>query len=393
MNTLITDAHIVDVAAGKIREHAALFIRDDTIEEIGSLSDRGREPDVHTINLQGSFLIPGLIDLHTHLIWSGGKDPVRTVEEEGLHLSLLRAAHHAERTLQAGITTVRDLGSNENAAIALAAAVNNGYVTGPRIIASGCTIIMTGGHDPFWAIEADGDAEILKAVRRQVREGATVIKISASGGVYGRLQGEAVETAELTEGEIRTLCDEAHRLGLTVAAHAISEQAIENCIAGGVDTIEHGHFLTDRHMEQMITNNLTWVPTLFVYRQIAYADDAPAYAQAKAQQIVDRHRETFQKALQKGLTIGCGSDAGSPETPHTALLDELETMVAYECPALDALRSATVNAAKALSLEQVIGSVEAGKQADLVAVPSNPLADISQLRQATMVMKGGKQIV
>ncbi len=393
MNTVISNARLVDVTTGEIRENAALSIRDGTIEKIGSAAEVCHAPNLHMVDLDGAYLIPGLIDLHTHLIWSAGKDPVRTVEEEGLLVSVLRASCNARKTLEAGITTVRDLGSNENAAIALAAAVAKGYICGPRIVASGCTIIMTGGHDSFWGIEADGAAEMLKAVRRQVLADARVIKISATGGVYGRLHGEAVRTAELTEDEIRTLCNEAHRFGLTVAAHAISEQGIANCIAGGIDTIEHGHFLNEQHMDMMIRSGLVWVPTLFVYRQIAYADDSPEYAREKACQIVDVHRETFQKALKKGVLIGCGSDAGSPGTPHTALLDELETMVAYECPPLAALRSATITAARALAMQDILGSIQAGKQADLVAVSQNPLADISRLREVTMVMKGGERIV
>jgi imidazolonepropionase-like amidohydrolase len=248
---------------------------------------------------------------------------------------------------------------------------------------------MTGGHDAFWGIEADGPYEILKAVRRQVFAGARVIKISATGGVYGRMEGESVGTAEFTAEEIGTVCDEAHRFGLTVAAHAISEHGIANCIAGGIDTVEHGHFLTEEQMEVMIGKNIIWVPTLFVYRRIAHGDHTPDYARQKALEIVDVHRETFKKALNKGVSIACGSDAGSPETPHTALLDELETMVAYECSPIRALRSATITAAAAMGMEDTIGSIEIGKKADLLAVSHNPLTDIANLRNVIMVIKEG----
>jgi imidazolonepropionase-like amidohydrolase len=382
----------VDVVHGVIKEKIDLFIEGDTITDTSSPGSTRVLNKEETIDLEGAFLVPGLIDLHVHLIWSAGSDPARTVEEEGIQVSLLRAALNARQTLAAGITTVRDLGSNENTAISLAKAIERGYIPGPRVIASGCTIIMTGGHDPFWGRQTDGITEVLKAVREQVRLGARVIKVSATGGVYGRSEGEDVGRAELTAEELKAICDEAHRFGLKVAAHSISEEGIWNCIRAGIDSIEHGHFLKEDAMEQMRENVIFWVPTLYVYKQIATGEDLPVYAREKAKEIVDIHRDAFRKGLELGVPLACGSDAGSPNTPHTSLIEEMGYMVACGCATSVALRAATYTAAKALDMEESIGSLDVGKRADLLAVRENPLEDIAALRNVVLVIKDGRPV-
>ena len=368
-----------------------IAIAENTIVDIFHQEKNLHRDFDETIDCEGCFALPGLIDLHTHLIWSAGSDPVRTVEEEGLQLSLLHAADNARKTLESGITSVRDLGSNSNATIALAKAISRGYLPGPRIISSGCTIIMTGGHDPFWGEPADGRDEVIRAVRKQVSRGAKVIKLSATGGVYGKQENEDVGTAELSLEEIRAACDEAHRFGLKVAAHAISEEGIWNCIEAGVDTIEHGHFLSVPAMQKMMEKGIYWVPTLYVYRQIAEGKELPPYAVEKARKIVDIHRQAFKTALSTGVAIVSGSDAGSPSTPHGALINELEYMAEYGCDPFQTLRAATLNGARALGLEQQIGSLETGKKADIIILTKNPVQHVSNLRNLRLVIKDGKR--
>lgn len=242
MGKIFRKVNLVAAINEIIIEKVNVFIEGSAIVQILN-DEKITDKDNWEVNdYDGYFIVPGLIDLHTHLIWSGGDDPVRKVEEEDTQLALLHAVCNGNKNLKAGIATVRDLGSNENTALNLAKAIERGFVSGPRIIACGCTIIMTGGHDPFWGVQADGEVEVIKAVRRQILAGAKVIKVSASGGVYGRIEGEDVGTAELTYKELKAICDESHRFGLKVAAHAISEEAIWNCINAGIDTIEHGHF-------------------------------------------------------------------------------------------------------------------------------------------------------
>ncbi len=377
------------------QERAGLWdveVRNGRIHVVLAASPSIPMSDLPVVDARGAYLLPGLIDLHVHLVWDGGPDPVATLERERREETLLRAVGHARQTLEAGITTVRDLGSVDDLAIDLAEAVERGHVVGPRIIASGRTIIMTGGHDPFWGVMADGPADVLKATRSQLYRGAAVIKVSATGGVYGRARGESVSDEELTFAEIRVIVDEAHKRGIAVAAHAIGFNGIRNAVQAGVDTIEHGHQLTPELTADLASRDGTLVPTLFVYRQIAEQPSIPDYAQTKAKAIVDEHRRAVRLAQEAGLRIGAGSDAGSPMTPHGALIDELLALVNAGVSPGDALRAATQDAARVLGLGHELGRVAPGFLADLVLVPENPLADLGRLRSISSVWKGGRLV-
>ena len=392
MSLIIRGARVVDLRAGAFSEPRTVTVEGETIARIGREPDREGSGSEKVVDLEGAYLVPGLIDLHTHLIWSGGPDPAREVDQEGFPLSLLRAGHNARTALRQGVTTVRDLGSNDDAAIHLARAQERGYLEGPRVIASGRSIIMTGGHDPFWGRPADGPDEGIKAVREQVHQGARVIKVSATGGVYGKIEAEEVGTAELSQEEMTAICNEARKFGLRVAAHAIGREGILNCLASGVKTIEHGHFLTQSDLEEMKTKDMFWVPTLEIYRRIALGEGLPEYAVRKSRGIVAAHKAAFNRALELGVSIGAGSDAGSPGLPHPALIDELECMVDYEAETVLALRSATITAARALGLEERLGEIKEGKAADLLAVSADPLKDVSSLRQVVLVCQAGRVV-
>ena len=386
VNLNFRDVRLVD----QDQERAGLWdveIRDGRIHAVLPASSSIPTSDLPVVDAKGAYLLPGLIDLHVHLVWDGGHDPVATVARERREETLLRAVGHAQQTLEAGITTVRDLGSVHDLAIDLAEAVERGHVVGPRIIASGRTIIMTGGHDPFWGIMADGPADVLKATRRQLYRGAAVIKVSATGGVYGRARGESVSDEELSYEELRIIVEEAHKHGIPVAAHAIGLSGIRNAVQAGVNTIEHGHQLTRELAADLAARDGTLVPTLFVYRQIAEQRGIPDYAQAKA--IVDEHCRAVRLAQDAGLRIGAGSDAGSPLTPHGALIDELLALVDAGMSPGDALKAATRGAARVLGLGHELGQVAPGFLADLVLVPENPLLDLGRLRSISSVWKGG----
>lgn len=388
MNITIESVQLLDIPYGGVKDG----VWDVTIADGRIRTIRQAKSTTSSKNGESRFLLPGLIDTHVHLIWDGSADPVATLRDETHEQTLLRAVRHCREFLHAGITTVRDLGSVNDLAIDLAHAVEAGDVIGPTIIASGRTIVMTGGHDPFWGLFADGVDEVLKATRTQIYRGAGVIKVSATGGVYGRAIGESVDDEELGLDELEAIVREAHKRGLRVASHAIGLQGISNSIKAGVDTIEHGHFLTPELARELASRNGTLVPTLFVYEQIAHATNIPAYAQVKAQEIIARHKQAIAIAREAGLRIAAGSDAGSPLTPHTSLHDEMAAMVAAGLTPAESIRAATSDAAVALGLENQIGVVEEGLIADLILVNGNPIENLDVMRLPARIWHGGREI-
>ncbi|WP_197249599.1 metal-dependent hydrolase family protein [Cytobacillus firmus] len=364
----------------------AVWIKDGLIKEM--IPESKLPAGVKVIDGNGGFLAPGLIDLHIHMMWDGSLNPVQTSETEGFEQMLIRAVSNCQTYLQHGITTVRDIGSIDDIALHVAKGIKRGLIPGPDVIASGKTLTMTGGHDPFWTRFVDGKDEALKGVREQIFKGAEVIKVSATGGVYGRIEGEQVGNAELSMEEQEVICKEAHRFGLKVASHAIGRDGILNSILAGVDTIEHGHYMDDELAALMEERNTAWIPTLFVYKQIATQDGIPSYARDKAEEIVSIHRNAFETYFNRNILIGAGSDAGSPCTPHRALLDELYTMNEIVPDAKKVLKTATVNAGKILGRD--VGQIKEGYRANLILLKENPVDCLNNLESIEMVVVRGE---
>jgi imidazolonepropionase-like amidohydrolase len=372
-----------------MRRGADILVEDDRIVAVGPDS-AGR--DVAVLDLEGRYVLPGLIDMHVHLVWSGNPDPAAVVEREGEQFTTVRAVANALKQVRAGVTTVRDLGGNADIAITVAGAVDKGLVEGPSIVAAGQTIIMTGGHDPFWGLASDGVDAVVRSVRRQVSIGARVIKLAATGGVYGRSEGEDVGQTELTLDEITAAVREAHRFGLKVAAHALGTEGIRNAVLAGVDTVEHGNFLTEEIVDLMRQNGTALCPTLAIYRTIATGSDrgVPSYAADKAQRAVAAHVESFAMARDAGIPIVAGTDAGSCATPHPALVGELAAMCELGMPAHDALRAATGTAADVLGCAGRTGRIAPGLQADLLVVDDDPREDVRVLLDPFLILRAGR---
>lgn len=389
---VLRDCTLWDGTTDDVRSGVDVVLRDGVVHAVLP-AGLHRADDAGELDLSGRFVMPGLVDMHVHLVWSGGSDPAATVATAGEHVTAMRAAANAVAELDAGITTVRDLGSNWDLAVTLAQAIDSGTLEGPTIVASGQTIIMTGGHDPFWGLASDGVDAIVRNVRRQASIGAGVIKVAATGGVYGRPHGEAIGQTELTYEELAAAASEAHRFGLRVAAHALGTEGIHNAVRAGIDTIEHGTFLSEEIVKMMQQRGTALCPTLHIYRAIAGREGVPAYAQAKARTAVDAHQESFRMALEAGIPIVAGTDAGSVLTPHPALIDELAVMREYGMSTAEALRAATSTAGAVLGREGAIGVVIPGAVADLLILEGNPLDDLETLREPYAVLRSGRIVV
>ncbi|MCI8560844.1 MAG: amidohydrolase family protein [Dorea sp.] len=345
-----------------------------------------------TLNANGRWLLPGLIDLHVHLTWNGKEDPAADIAHSTREENMLETVSNALKYLKHGITSVRDLGSPDDDALHVGKAVEKGKFDGPRIFAAGMSLIMTGGHDPFHGLPVDGPWEALKGVRTQVKKGAGVIKISATGGVYGRESGESVDDTELRQEELDMIIDEAHRRKVPVTAHAIGENGIRACLKAGIDCIEHGHFIQPDMARQMAEHGTALVPTLYVYRNLAKNPDIPEYAREKSLEVIEQHSKAANCAYCEGVLIGSGSDAGSPNTPHPSLLEEILSMEQVGISRIDALRAATSNAAEILGMKGKLGVVSEDAFADLLIADDDPTENLQVLRKPFAVIADGKVV-
>jgi imidazolonepropionase-like amidohydrolase len=351
-------------------------------------------PGGRVLRLDGLTLLPGLIDCHVHLCLSAEADPVRPLVEDPIALTVLKAAVRCRQTVAAGVTTVRDLGGKDHVEMSLKRAIAEGLIAGPRIVAAGQGICMTGGHGWWFGREADGPEDVRKAVREQLKKGADVIKIFATGGVM--TPGVEPGSSQLTNDEIRAAVEEAGKAGRRVAAHAQGSQGIRSCVDAGVTSIEHGIFLTEELVERMKREGTFLVPTLVAARAIAEGGEVagiPGFMVRKARQVIDTHRKSFALAVRGGVRVAAGTDAGTPLNPHGGIAAELRLMAELGMAPMEALRAATSVAAAALGIETEVGRVAPGLVADLVAVGGDPLAGLQALTDVRLVLVGGEPVV
>ena len=380
------------IGNGEILEHSAVIVEQDKIVKVAKADDLLPQ-DTGVTDITGHMLLPGFVDCHLHLLIDGSPNPLAAVQQFSWPMITLIAATHARTTLMAGVTTARDMGGAANADIALRDAGRSGVIIGPRLLVSGRQICMTGGQGWQFGREADGPDEVRKAAREQIKAGCDIVKLMATGGIM--TPGAEPGAAELTEEELRAGVDEAHNAGLKAAAHAQGTAGILNALRAGVDSIEHGFFFNEECVNFMKNNEVPFVPTLGPGDTIERAalSGVPEFIIEKSRQVRKPHLESLAMAKEAGVTIGMGADCGTSLNPHGQNLRELVSLVENGFTPTQALCIGTLNGARILGLEDVTGSIEVGKLADLVVVRGDPLSDISLLTDSAnigVVMQGGK---
>jgi imidazolonepropionase-like amidohydrolase len=378
-------ARVFDGTSEGVIEDGAVVVEDGRIASVGPARGLPEAVDLGDVTL-----MPGLIDAHVHLVWDASAEPHEVVARQSRALTVLRCAKNAALHLRAGVTTVRDVGSTDGLAVEIGRAVELGILSGPRVVAAGRAIAMTGGHGWFLGREADGPDALRRAVREEIKAGASCIKLMASGGVYGH--AEEPGSPQLTVEEMRSGVEEAHKAGRKAAAHAYSVEAINNALEAGVDSVEHGSFLDRETIERMREQGTYLVPTMSVYAAMAEKGPglgSPEYITRKTAEVLEASVEAFRLALEVGVPVAAGTDCGAPGHPHGTLPEELRLMVEAGATPLQALRFGTSAAAELLGLGDEVGALEPGKRADLLAVAGDPTLDIQSLREVRLVLRDG----
>ena len=386
----LVGGRLIDGTRGAPTEQAVVVIEGERISKVGKSGGVGVPPGAQVIDVRGKTIMPGLINCHTHLCLDGSADPITSWRERSIVENVLISAQHAEATLRAGITTVRDLGGWDGVDLGLKQAIADGVIDGPRMLVSGRLLCMTGGHAHFMGCEVDSPDEARKAARAQLKAGADIIKLMATGGLM--TQGTEPSAEQLTYAELRAAVEEAQKAGKITASHAQGTTGIKNAVRAGIDSIEHGFYLDDEAIEMMLASGTYYVPTLAAVHEMVEGgieSGIPAFLVEKSRRVRDAHLESFVLAREAGLRIAAGNDGGSPLNRADNLATELECMVANGMSTKEALASAHSIAAELLGMGDLIGTVEPGKAADLVVLDDDPLGNISAVRQVHLVMKSG----
>ncbi|HWY71211.1 MAG TPA: amidohydrolase family protein [Terriglobales bacterium] len=390
---VIRAAHMLDVKSGRTIDNPVIVITGERISAVSGAPPAGAT----IIDLPGATLVPGLIDAHTHLIGQGTRFGYETLGVS-TPMETLWGARNAKVTLEAGFTTVRNVGASGYSDVALRDAINQGLVPGPRMLVSGPPLGITGGHcdDNLLPFErhdtsegvADGISGVQHKTREVIKYGADVVKICATGGVLSK--GDDPQASQFTLEEMKAIVADAHRLGRKVAAHAHGAQGILWATEAGVDSIEHGSYIDDAAIAAMKQHGTYLVPTMYLQTWMlenAQSIGLPAMYSGKMRQVTEVARKNVSHAFASGVKVAFGTDAAV--YPHGLNAHEFNVYVQMGMTPVQAIQTATVNAADLLGWSDRIGTLEVGKFADIVALSGDPTKDVVTLEHPVFVMKGG----
>jgi imidazolonepropionase-like amidohydrolase len=405
VTTYIRAGRLFDATSNKVRENMVIVVEGDRIQRIVAEGGFSIPAGANVIDLSRATVLPGLIDCHTHLGSRADRyDEIYHFKDTPFS-SAFAAVVNARKTLEAGFTTVRDVGSKPFLAVDLRNSINEGLVPGPRIVASGPGITITGGHGdlnnfaPQVSVKmfpeergfqiADGVDQVRHVVRAQVKYGVDVIKILATGGVLSK--GDSPGAPQFTFEELKAAADEAHMAGRKIAAHAHGTQGIKNAILAGIDSIEHASLIDDEGI-RLAKEHGTYL-VMDIYNDDYILNNAPTFGlpqeNVEKEKMVGRlQRENFEKAFKAGVKMAFGTDAGV--YPHGDNAKQFFYMVKYGMTPAQAIRAATSSAADLIGRSKDVGTIEAGKYADIIAVTADPLQDVRALEHVGFVMKGGE---
>jgi imidazolonepropionase-like amidohydrolase len=393
--TLVRAGHLLDVKTGKILDGQTIVVTGDTISLVAASSAVPTQPGDTVVDLGDRTVMPGLIDVHTHITGQPNFDPYFELTQTDAK-EAIQGVVNARTTLMAGFTTIRNVGAGGYTDVDLRDAINQGQVPGPHMQVSGPALGITGGHcdENLLPIKyhvtgdgvADGIGGVQQKVRQNIKYGVDVIKICATGGVLSK--GDDPQASQYTIEEMRAIVADAHRLGRKVAAHAHGSQGILWATEAGVDSIEHGSYIDEASIAAMKKNGTYLVPTLYLEDWMIEKGNLPPIYQQKMKDTILVAKKNIKHAIESGVKIALGTDAAV--YPHGLNAHELDVYVnQMGMTPLAAVQSATINAADLMGWSGKTGSIEPGHWADIIAVERNPLEDVRVLQHVSFVMKGG----
>ncbi len=389
-HTVFINAKIIPCVDDQIIENGFVEIENGKIKALGAMGDLGGIENAHVIDCAGKSVMPGMMNSHAHLAWDGVHDLARQSMDDASEISAYKSAANMLKNLRAGVTLVRDLGMNQTNFFAKQA-VEQGIFPGPRLLICGEAIIQTGGHTYWCCREASGADEMRRAVREQVRGGADLIKIMACH-----------DTLEFTDAELEAVIDESHRNGLPITAHATYDECIYRVAKFGIDCVEHGGAMTDATIQLLLDKKIPIVTTfaplvMQANEEVARKFNIPEWKiEERKKAVANPSRYTgLVNAAKAGVPIAFGTDAGSPAVGHEIVAPELKFMVktGVVTDNYAALRSATSVAARVNRVESKLGTLEVGKDADVIVIDGDPIADLDSLGRVQMTFIAGKKMI